>query len=92
MKAIIAEKMKTHFEKKFGEPMENYAAHFAAKSVKIPTLIIHDKNDYEVPIECGINIYKHLEKGAFIETEKLGHRKILGDEVVIKKSIEFINE
>lgn len=91
LKPIVAEKMRLLFEKKFGEPMENYAAHFAAKSVKIPTLVIHDKNDYEVPISCGINIHKHLENGTFFETEKLGHRKILGDDKVINKTIEFIN-
>ena len=92
LKPIVAEKMKALFEKKFGEPMENYAAHHAAKSVKIPTLVIHDKNDYEVPIECGINIYNHLENGQFFETEKLGHRKILGDDAVINKSLDFIHE
>jgi esterase/lipase len=92
LKNIVAEKMKTHFESKFGEPMENYAAHFAAKSVKIPTLVVHDKNDYEVPISCGKAIYNNLEKGTFLETEKLGHRKILGDENVITKSITFLHE
>ncbi|WP_169051675.1 alpha/beta fold hydrolase [Flavobacterium sp. H122] len=92
LKPIVAEKMKALFEKKFGEPMENYAAHHAAKSVKIPTLVIHDINDYEVPVECGINIHKHLEKGEFFETQKLGHRKILGDDTVINKALHFINE
>lgn len=90
LKPIIAEKMKKHFELKFGEPMENYAAHAAAKEVTIPTLVVHDENDYEVPVYCGINIHKNLPNGELYLTQKLGHRKILGEEKVIEKSLSFL--
>lgn len=90
LKPVIAEKMKIHFEKKFGEPMENYASHRAAQNVQIPTLVVHDKNDYEVPIICGVNIHKNLPKGTFLETTRLGHRKILGDQETINKIINFL--
>jgi pimeloyl-ACP methyl ester carboxylesterase len=86
----IAQNMKVHFEKKFGQKMENYAAHEAAKSVKNKTLIIHDENDYEVPVFCGKNIVKHLSNGTYYESKKLGHRKILGDHEIINMSMEFI--
>lgn len=92
LKPEIALKMKHLFEVKFGEPMENYAAHVAAQKVEIPTLIIHDENDYEVPIFCAENIYKHLPNGEFYKTKKLGHRKILGDAAVIQKTMSFINQ
>lgn len=91
LKPIVAEKMKALFEKKFGEPMENYASHQAAKSVHIPTLIIHDENDYEVPIACAHSIHKNLSNSHFMVTKRLGHRKILGDETVIDKTLEFIS-
>jgi pimeloyl-ACP methyl ester carboxylesterase len=90
LKPVIAEKLKNHFEKKSGESMESYAAHVAAKDVQIPTLVIHDENDYEVPVFCGINIHKNLPNGELFTTKKLGHRKILGDATVINKSISFI--
>jgi pimeloyl-ACP methyl ester carboxylesterase len=86
----IAQSMKTYFENKFGEKMEDYAAHEAAKFVKIPTLIIHDENDYEVPIFCGENIAKYLSNGTFYRSKKLGHRKILGDQEIINIAMEFI--
>ncbi len=92
LKPEIALKMKNLFEEKFGEPMENYAAHVAAQKVEIPTLIIHDENDYEVPIFCAENIYKHLKNGELFKTKKLGHRKILGDTTVIQKTMSFINQ
>ena len=91
LKPIIASKMSELFEKRFGEPMENYAAYLAAKQVNIPTLVIHDENDYEVPIFCGKNILKHLPNGEMYVTQKLGHRKILGDTNVINKTLDFIH-
>ena len=90
LKPIIATKMSELFEKRFGEPMGNYAAHIAAKQVTIPTLVIHDENGYEVPIFCGKNIFKHLPNGEMYVTQRLGHRKILGDTNVINKTLDFI--
>ncbi|MES2811846.1 MAG: alpha/beta hydrolase [Bacteroidota bacterium] len=93
LKPIVADKMAQLFEKRFGEPMDdNYAAHIAAKEVHIPTLVIHDENDYEVPVTCANNIHKHLSNGEIFLTKKLGHRKILGDEKVIIKAISFIHD
>lgn len=86
----IAGMMKQHFEKKFGEPMENYSAHFAAKEVKIPMLVIHDQNDHDVAVKAAYNIVKHLENSELMITEHLGHRKILGNENVINKIKEFL--
>ncbi len=84
--------LKNHFEKNFGEPMENYAASFSAKSVTISVLIIHDKNDDDVNIKAAHNIHKHLKNSTLTITEGLGHRKILGDEKVIKKIKKFLLE
>jgi pimeloyl-ACP methyl ester carboxylesterase len=82
--------MKQHFEKKFGEPMEDYAASFAAQSVAIPVLVIHDKNDDDINVKAAYNIHDHLKKGELYITETLGHRKILGDKKVIQKILNFI--
>lgn len=88
----IALLLKQHFEKKFGESMENYSAHFAAQEVKIPVLIIHDQNDHDVPVKAAYNIQKHLEHGELIITEHLGHRKILGNETVINNITTFLKK
>ncbi|WP_375605244.1 alpha/beta fold hydrolase [Flavobacterium davisii] len=91
LKSEISELMKQKFETNFGEPIDNYDAANAAKGVIIPTLVIHDKDDYEVPISCGKAIYNQLPNGLFIETEKLGHRKILGNDDVIAQVMQFLN-
>lgn len=90
LKPKIGLLLKNYFEEKFKEPMENYAASFSAKSVTIPVLIIHDKNDDDVAIKAAHNIHKHLKNSTLMITEGLGHRKILGDTKVIESIREFI--
>ena len=84
--------MKAHFEKKFGVEMESYSASFAAQSVGIPILIIHDEHDDEIDIKAAHNIHRNLKNGEILITQKLGHRKILGDKNVIEKILNFIKK
>ena len=90
LKPKIGLLLKNHFERNFGEPMENYAASFSAKSVNIPILIVHDKNDADVNVKAAHNIHKNLKNSTLLITEDLGHRKILGDSKVIETVKEFI--
>ena len=90
LKPEFSSHLQQHFEKKYNEPMENYSAQSAAKTVDIPVLVIHDENDYEVPVETSINIHDNLKNGELLITQHLGHRKILGNPFVIEKTIEFI--
>ena len=91
LKPKITLMMKAHFEKKYGVEMESYSASFAAKSVEIPVLIIHDEHDDEIAVKAAHNIHSNLKKGEIHITTKLGHIKILGDKNVIEKIINFIS-
>jgi pimeloyl-ACP methyl ester carboxylesterase len=84
--------MRKHFEKKSGEAMDNFSAYLSARMVTSPVLVIHDKDDDEVPVKCGIHIHKNLQNGELILTEGLGHRKILGDKYVVTETMKFIKE
>ncbi len=90
LKSEFSLHLKKHFEKKYNEPMENYSGHSAAKTIDIPVLVIHDENDYEVPVEASNNINNNLKNGELLITQHLGHRKILGNPFVIEKTVEFI--
>ncbi|WP_457618649.1 alpha/beta hydrolase family protein [Lutibacter sp.] len=91
LKPKMVYRIKKLFYKRFGESIDNYSASFAAKSVKIPTLVIHDTDDKDVLVSCAHNIRQSLEKGEILITNGLGHRRILKDNLVIKRIIEFIN-
>lgn len=90
LKPEISLKLRAHFENKYNEAMDNYSAFKAAEAIEKPILVVHDENDYEVPVKAGINIHQHVKNGELMITKGLGHRKILGDANVINKIIEFI--
>ncbi|NHN27890.1 alpha/beta fold hydrolase [Flavobacterium jejuense] len=91
LKPIIAEKMRDSFEKKHAIDMESFSSNIVARKINIPTLIIHDKNDTDVPYTASKNIHLHLKNSKLILTEDLGHRKILGDEKVIQEIESFLS-
>jgi pimeloyl-ACP methyl ester carboxylesterase len=92
LKPEIAYLMRISFEKTFQESMESYSGATAAKKVLVPMLVIHDKQDEDVPYKASINIHNNLKNGALFLTENLGHRKILGNDVVISKIQEFLEK
>ncbi|GEP52553.1 alpha/beta hydrolase [Flavobacterium noncentrifugens] len=82
--------LREHFEKKIQQSMDSYSAYIAAGKTEIPVLVIHDNDDEDVPVKAGIHIHKHLKNGQLMITKGLGHRKILGNDEVIQKTINFI--
>jgi len=91
LKSKIVTKIKHRFYKAFGEDIDNYSASIAAKEVKIPTFVLHDTEDADVPASCAHYIRQNLERGEILITNGLGHSRILKDSQVINRIIEFIN-
>ena len=91
LKPKMVHRIKNQFYKKFGEDIDNYSASVAAKSVKIPTLVLHDTEDKDVPVSCAHNIRQNLVQGEILITIGLGHSRILKDSKVITRIIEFVN-
>ena len=87
----IAIKMRESFESEYEMNMESFSAYIAAKDVKVPVLVVHDKHDEDVPYSASENIHKHLDNSELLLTENLGHRKILGDKEVINLVADFIS-
>lgn len=78
------------FERKYNDKMVNYDVEQHTKNVEIPVLIIHDKNDKDVPFSAAETIHKKIHNSQLVQTTGLGHRKILGDETVIQKIVQFV--
>jgi pimeloyl-ACP methyl ester carboxylesterase len=90
LKPEIASLMRESFEEKFEESMESYSGAIAAKNISLPMLVIHDKNDEDVPYTASVNIHNTLKNSELFLTENLGHRKILGNDAVISKIQSFL--
>jgi pimeloyl-ACP methyl ester carboxylesterase len=91
LKPTMVHKIKQHFYKKFREDIDDYSACTSANEVLIPTLVIHDTEDKDVLVSCAHHIRQNLKQGELLITNRLGHRRILKDNNVINRIIEFIN-
>jgi pimeloyl-ACP methyl ester carboxylesterase len=90
LKPEMSIKLRDHFEQKYEVKMDDFSAYKAAQKIKTPVLVIHDNDDPEVSVKAGIHIHENLENGHLFLTDGLGHRKILGNQNVINKILDFI--
>lgn len=90
MSQKVADKMKDYLDRKFNTNMDTLSGAVSARKVTVPTLVIHDKDDVDVPVNSAYEIKNSLENGELMITEKLGHRRILGNEQVIERVLDFL--
>ncbi|MCR4029209.1 MULTISPECIES: alpha/beta hydrolase [Flavobacterium] len=90
LKKEFSDRLKIYFEDQYQVKMDDFSAYRAAQKINIPVLVIHDNDDPEVSVKAGIHIHENLKNGSLFLTDGLGHRKILGNQNVIKKILEFI--
>ncbi|UCE90022.1 MAG: alpha/beta fold hydrolase [Pseudomonadota bacterium] len=78
-------------ERRFGPQIwhEASAEHVAA-GLTTPALIIHDRDDEDVPWQESERIARAWPGAGFIRTEELGHRRILRSRQVIEMATEFL--
>lgn len=85
-----AKRIQNRLEKKWKLQVDDFASHQLAKKIDIPVLIVHDTQDGDVPVSCAYNIRQNLKKGSILISHGLGHTKILRDQKIVTKSVEFI--
>ncbi|MEX6625484.1 alpha/beta hydrolase [Tenacibaculum salmonis] len=90
LKPLIANKMKFLFDKKWGIDIDVHSSNILAKNIFIPTLIVHDTNDGDVPVSSAIHIRQKLQRGTLLITKGLGHTKILRNQKVTSDIVNFI--
>ena len=62
-----------------------------AQKLNIPGLIVHDKNDREADYNQALFLEEMWPDRKLISTNGLGHSRILRDEKIIKKIVEFVS-
>ena len=61
-----------------------------AARMRVPMLLIHDRDDRETPYEEGAAVARAWPGAELVSTEGLGHRRILKDEAVVTKAADFL--
>ncbi|HEX2123879.1 MAG TPA: alpha/beta hydrolase [Thermoanaerobaculia bacterium] len=54
-------------------------------------MIVHDRNDREVPWQEGSDAARAIPNAELVTVEGLGHRRILADAGVIARVVAFVS-
>jgi len=87
----VRARVRRRVEQRLGVPMEEMLAHGIAPNMRIPLLVIHDRDDKEVPFGVGRGIAQHWPGAELLVTEGLGHQRILRDPSVRDAAVSFVD-
>jgi pimeloyl-ACP methyl ester carboxylesterase len=63
-----------------------------ARGLNIPALLVHDVDDHDVPWQQGEILARTWPGATSLQTQGLGHRRILRDPDVVTRSVAFMAE
>jgi len=91
--AKSGEQFRLNVQKIFGQTFDYFSVKETVKFANnTDILMIHDRQDREVPVEHSIEVHEDNPDTQLILTEGLGHMRILRDAEVIAKAISFVEE
>ena len=77
-------------EQRTGVPLRDVEIYERVSALQVPALIVHDRGDREVPFHDAERLMARWPGASFYPTEGLGHRRILKDDDVIRRAVEFV--
>src|SRR5687768_12742133 len=63
-----------------------------ARGMSVPVLVVHDREDPDVPYAHGEEIARAWPGSEFLATTGLGHRSLLRDPEVIERTVSFLKQ
>lgn len=82
--------MRERSERWLGASWEDFDIPRLARSQAAPLLVLHDRDDDEVPWSDGAAIARAWPGALLVTTAGLGHRRILRDRQVISQAVSFV--
>ena len=84
--------LRSRLEKRFtANVWELMSTDSNARALTMPALIVHDRDDREVPWRQGKMIAAAWPGAQWLETRRLGHRGILRDAATVKAVVDFFS-
>ncbi|MGB2370214.1 MAG: alpha/beta hydrolase [Flavobacteriaceae bacterium] len=88
----VNERMIQTVEKQFGMNLESYSSSMSLEHLKMPLLIVHDKDDKETPFAYSKDLHEIANNSELLLTSGLGHHRILRDSKTVQHIVQFINQ
>lgn len=83
-------RMQALIEAREGVLMANFEPQSMGSRVRVPTLVVHDRGDRINPFAHGEAFVRAIAGARLLATEGLGHRKLLGDQRVLREVAQFL--
>lgn len=84
------ELMRERVERRLGVPWSTLDVASFAAQMRTPLLVIHDREDAEVPWQEGAIIAQAWPGATLSTTSGLGHRRIVRDREVVREAVDFV--
>lgn len=82
-----------NLKNRFGSDIKTtFSSDYNVQKLSTPVLIFHDRHDTYVDFCEGEQLSNLCENCEFIATSKLGHRRILNNDDVVNKTVQFISQ
>jgi pimeloyl-ACP methyl ester carboxylesterase len=85
----VVERLRSNSERRLGLPWDELDVPRLATGRVQPLLVLHDRHDDEVSVADGRAIAAAWSGARLVETEGLGHMRILRDPAVVAESVAF---
>jgi pimeloyl-ACP methyl ester carboxylesterase len=87
--AHLLDPIASKFEKEYGFDWSELPVRAPRQAPALPALVVHDRDDREVPYASGERIVRAWPDATLMTTTGLGHRRILRDASVIERVVSF---
>jgi pimeloyl-ACP methyl ester carboxylesterase len=88
----VMARLRQRTEHRFGLAWEDFDVVALSRRRREPLLVVHDRDDAEVPSSDGAAIAEAWPGARLLTTRGLGHRRILRDEQVVAEAVRFVSE
>lgn len=86
----VVREMRRRFERRLDFRWDEIEPIRLAGAFRAESLVIHDRNDRDLPVDEGMALARALPRGHSLTTEGLGHRRILRDPRVVETAAAFL--
>ena len=84
------ELMQERIERRLGVPWSTLDVISFAPQMRMPLLVIHDRDDAEVPWQEGAGIAQAWPGATLSTTSGLGHRRLVRERAVVSEAVAFV--
>lgn len=86
----IVDELRVRSERRIGMPWRELHLPTLAASCEASLLVVHDRDDAEVPVADASAIVAASPRATLLETSGLGHNRLLRDPDVIARAVDFL--